>query len=252
MSAGVLIYCFDSEQVKYHRTTNFCMELIKKNLELPVTVVTNSATKEHIKGADSLFVIENQKNNQRFYKDKNIPWYNLERSSSYEHSPYDTTILMDSDYFVYTDNLLEITKSNYEFLLHDKVHDLTNRNTFEYKTKSMIPLVWATVTMFRKTTLVRKIFDMIMHVKKNYNYFLNLYRIDFRNFRNDYAFAIALHQLGGYNNEYFIPTKMSMLPADTQVLKIDQTGIVYKYNNCINFLQNHDVHVLDKEIPFNE
>ena len=83
MSAGVLIYCFNSEQVQYHRTTNFCIELIKKNLSLPVTVVTNSATKEHIKGADSLVVIDNQKNNIRFYKDKTIPWYNLERSSSY-------------------------------------------------------------------------------------------------------------------------------------------------------------------------
>jgi len=133
---------------------------------LPVTVVTNNETRDRINGHDSLVTVNNQQGNSRYYKDKIIPWYNLERCNAYEHSPYDTTILMDSDYFVYTDNLLELIKSKYEFLLHDGVHDLTNRNSFEYNTKSMIPLVWATVTMFKKTALVRKIFDMIIHIKK--------------------------------------------------------------------------------------
>lgn len=249
MSAGALIYCFDSEQIQYHRSTNFCIGLIKKNLSLPVTVVTNSATKEHIKGADSLVVIDNQKHNHRFYKDKTIPWYNLERSRSYDYSPYYTTILLDSDYFVYTKNLLELINSGYEFLLHDRVHDLTGRGTFEYKNSSMIPLVWATVTVFKKTQKVKKIFDMIKHIQKNYGYFCKLYRIDFANFRNDYAFAMALNQLDGFNQQYFMPNAMSMIPTDTKVLKIDHTGIVFQYDKFVNLVTEQDVHVLDKEIP---
>jgi len=249
MSVGVLIYCFDSDQILYHRTTNFCIELIKKNLLLPVTVVTNSATKDHIKGADSFVVIDNQKNNIRFYKDKTIPWYNLERSLAYDYSPYDTTILLDSDYFVYTNNLLELINSDYEFLLHNRVHDLTGRGSFEYNNRSMIPLVWATVTVFKKTERVRKIFDMIKHIQKNYSYFCKLYRIDFANFRNDYAFAMALNQLDGFNQQYFLPTAMSMIPADTKVLKIDHTGIVFQYDKFVNLVTEQDVHVLDKEIP---
>lgn len=251
MSAGVLIYCFNSEQVQYHRTTNFCIELIKKNLSLPITVVTNSTTKEHIKGADSLVVIENQKNNIRFYKDKTIPWYNLERSSSYDHSPYDTTILLDSDYFVYTKNLLELIDSHYEFLLHNRTHDLTGRGRFEYNNSSMIPLVWATVTVFKKTERAKKIFDMIKHIQQNYSYFCKLYRIDFANFRNDYAFAMALNQIDGFNQQYFMPTAMSMIPTDTKVLKIDHTGIVFQYDKFVNLVTEQDVHVLDKEIPIN-
>ena len=251
MSTGVLIYCFNSEQVQYHRTTNFCIELIKKNLSLPVTVVTNSATKQHINGADSLVVIENQKNNQRFYKDKTIPWYNLERSSSYDHSPYDTTILLDSDYFVYTKNLLELIDSGYEFLLHNRVHDLTGRGRFEYNNSSMISLVWATVTVFKKTQRAKKIFDMIKHIQQNYSYFCKLYRIDFANFRNDYAFAMALNQIDGFNQQYFMPTAMSMIPTDTKVLKIDHTGIVFQYDKFVNLVTDQDVHVLDKEIPIN-
>ena len=249
MSTGALIYCFDSDQILYHRVANFCVELIKKNLALPVTVVTNSATKDLIKGADSLVVIENHQNNQRFYKGRNVPWYNLERSCAYDHSPYDTTILLDSDYLVYTNNLLQLVNSGYDFLLHDRVHDLTGRGSFEYSNRSMIALVWATVTVFRKTERVRKIFDMIKHIQQNYSYFCKLYRIDFANFRNDYAFAMALNQLDGFNQQYFIPTAMSMIPTDTKVLKIDHTGIVFQYDKCVNMVSEQDVHVLDKEIP---
>ena len=90
---------------------------------------------------------------------------------------------------------------------------------------------------------------MIKHVQKNYDYFCNLYRIDFRNFRNDYAFAIALHQLNGFSKQYFIPTAMGMLPIGAQVMKIDHTGVMFKHDKFINFISDQDVHVLDKEIP---
>lgn len=251
MSVGTLIYCFDSDQLQYHHTANFCIQQIKRNLGLPVIVVTNSATRNNIQGADQIVIVENAQGNKRYYKNKLIPWYNLERAMAYDHSPYDTTILLDADYFVYTDNLLSYANSDYEFLLHNRVHDLTNRNSFRYERQSMIPLVWATVTIFKKTPFVRKVFDLIKHVQQNYDYFCNLYRIDFRNFRNDYAFAIALHQLNGFSNQYFMPSAMSMLPTDTQVIKIDHTGLVFKHDRFVNLISNQDVHVLDKEIPFN-
>ena len=251
MSVGTLIYCFDSDQLRYHHTANFCIQQIKRNLGLPITVVTNSATRNEIRGADQIVIVENAQGNKRHYKNKLIPWYNLERAMAYDHSPYDTTILLDADYFVYTDNLLSYANSDYEFLLHDRVHDLTNRNSFLYGRRSMIPLVWATVTIFKKTPFARKVFDLIKHIQQNYDYFCNLYRIDFRNFRNDYAFAISLHQLNGFSNQYFMPSAMAMLPMDTQVIKIDHTGIMFKHDKFVNLITNQDVHVLDKEIPFN-
>ena len=248
MSAGVLIYCFDSPHVQYHKVANLCIELIKQNLKLPVTVVTNSQTKQKIQSADNFVIVENQQGNHRPYKEKIIPWYNLERSLAYEHSPYDTTILMDADYFVYTDNLLQAIKSDCDFMLHDKVHDLTNRNSFDYTSKSMIPIVWATVTIFKKTIFAKKMFEMIKHVQTHYNYFCELYRIDFKNFRNDYAFAIAVNQLGANDKKYFIPTAMSMLPSDTKVLKINNKGVTFQHGKFVNLVTTHDIHVLDKEI----
>lgn len=251
MSVGALIYCFDSDQLQYHRVANFCIRQVKRNLGLPVTVVTNEATRKNIQEADRLVLVENARGNKRYYKNRLIPWYNLERAMAYDHSPYDTTILLDADYFVYTGNLLSYTNSKYDFVLHDRVHDLTNRASFLYETKSMIPLVWATVTIFKKTSFSRKIFDLIQHIQQHYDYFCNLYRIEFRNFRNDYAFAMALHQLNGFTKQYFIPSAMAMLPMDTQILKIDETGLIFKHDKYMNLISDQDVHVLNKEIPFN-
>ena len=44
---------------------------------------------------------------------------------------------------------------------------------------------------------------------------------------------------------------MAMLPMDTQIVKIDQHGLTFKHDKFINLISNQDVHVLDKEIPFN-
>lgn len=251
MSAGVLIYCFDTPRVLYHPMVNLCIDLVRLNLKLPVTVVTNKETMPFIQHADGCVLVDNQKKNYRHHKHMLVPWYNQERSSAYEHSPYGTTILLDADYLVYTDNLLQVIKGASDFMLHDRVHDLTNRNIFDYPTKSMIPMVWATVVIFRKTAFAQNIFSMVKHVQQHYDYYCNLYRIDFANFRNDYAFAMALNQLSPDKNLYSLPTAMNMLPMDAKVLKADHDGIVFSYEKFINFVTAQDTHVLDKEAIIN-
>ena len=102
--------------------------------------------------------------------------------------------------------------------------------------------------MFKKTERVKAIFYMIKHVQQNYEHFRNLYRIKFKNYRNDYAFAIALHQLQGQiTTNDFIPTPMNMLPHEYDVLDVDDNSVVYQYNKKVNVVTDTDVHVLDKE-----
>ena len=92
------------------------------------------------------------------------------------------------------------------------------------------------------------IFDMIKIVQQNYEHYKNLYRIKFKNYRNDYAFAIALHQLSGQvNHNDFIPSAMNMLPHEFDVLEVTDTSVVYKYKDKVNVVTDTDVHVLDKE-----
>jgi len=246
MSTGVLLYCFDTPEFNYHKLAERCVAQIKHFLKLEITIVTNLQTFKKFKpmGMINYVLVENSTANTRAYRGKNVAWYNKERAMAYDHSPYDTTILMDCDYFVFSKNLLELADTKFDMLLHDKVHDLSGKDMIEARHDSTLPLVWATVTLFRKTANAKMIFDMIQHVQEYYTHYRNLYRIIYSAYRNDFAFAIALHQLNLGNS---IPTKMCMLADTVDVLDSDNEGIIFKSGNNVNFTTGQDVHVMDKE-----
>ena len=250
MSKGVLLYCFDTPEVAYHKMAERCVEQIKEHLGLEITIVTNSETYNKFKplGFINYKIIENSTGNRRAYRGKNIAWNNLERTNAYDDSPYDTTILMDCDYFVFTDNLLTYLDTDYELLMHDKVHDLTGKDLILQKNEATLPIVWATVTIFKKTKYTKTFFDLVSHIKQHWLHYKNLYRIIFSNYRNDYAFAIALHQLNGFKaNKNFIPSSMSMLAHEVDVLDMPKDGCVYKHKGTVGYVKKQDIHVMDKE-----
>ena len=68
------------------------------------------------------------------------------------------------------------------------------------------------------------------------------------NYRNDFAFAIALHQLNGHiSHKNFIPTPMAMLAHEVDAIDMTETGIAFKYGKKINMISEQDVHIMDKE-----
>jgi hypothetical protein len=56
-----------------------------------------------------------------------------------------------------------------------------------------IPFYWATVFIFRKDNITQAFFDIVSHIKDNWEYYRLLYTIDSKAFRNDFAFSIAIH-----------------------------------------------------------
>ena len=250
MTTGVLMYCFNTPEVNYHLLAERCVAQIRKYLKLEITIVTNFETFKKFKplGMINYKMVDKSTRNRRSYRGRNIAWYNFERVMAYEHSPYDNTILMDCDYFVFTDNLLTYINTDYEFLLHNKVHDLTGEDIIEGKNEATLPIVWATVTIFRKTEFAKQVFDLIKHIQRHYSHYRNLYRIKHRNYRNDFAFAIALHQLNGHtSHKNFIPTPMAMLAHEVDAIDMTETGIAFKYGKKINMISEQDVHIMDKE-----
>ena len=246
MKKGVLLFCFDTPDFQYHKILERCVALVKKNLKLEITVVTNFDTYKNLKplGVVNYKFIEPELGNKK----NGLEWRNVDRHMAYELSPYDTTLVMDIDYFPYTDNLRQFLDTKYDFLISKNAYDLTNRNSFDTRKYSIIDMVWATVFAFKKGTKSKRIFDMIKYVKDYYTYFLDLYRVKDRRFRNDYAFAIALEQANGMISYDTLPISLATLPPDCKVLKIDDEGIAWQYNDQINYTRDQDVHVLNKEV----
>jgi len=68
------------------------------------------------------------------------------------------------------------------------------------------------------------------------------------NFRNDYAFAIALQHANGFMTYDTMPISLPTLPPDCKVLEIGDRGLSWKYDDQVMFTEDQDVHVLNKEI----
>ena len=247
MRRGVLLYCFNTPDTAYHRIADRCVRLIQQHLKLPTTIVCDPATLSQWQprpDCDFVTVDDIDRTNTKLSR----PWYNVERHMAYDHSPYDHTIVIDVDYFCFTDKLLKLMDTDYDFLIHKHAHDVTDRNTMQYTRESMLDLVWATVLIFRKTDRVKKIFDTVRLIKNNYQHFCNLYRISYVNFRNDYAFAIALNQLSGFVNFDSIPDSIATVPADATILNVNNEGMTISTMDKQFTLQHQDLHVLNKEI----
>jgi len=71
MTVGVLLYCFDTPDTAYHKLATKCVELVKKNLRVPITVVTDNTTHKKLNTLDVSFkIVEQSKNNFRFTEEK--------------------------------------------------------------------------------------------------------------------------------------------------------------------------------------
>lgn len=150
MTKGVLLFCFDTADVQYHKILERCVGLIKKNLKLEITVVTdfNTFSKLEPLGFVNYKFIEPELGNTKH----GLEWRNVDRHMAYDLSPYDTTLVMDIDYFPFTDNLKKFLDTKYDFLISKHAYDLTSRNSFDMRRFSMIDMVWATVFIFKKAT----------------------------------------------------------------------------------------------------
>ena len=125
---------------------------------------------------------------------------------------------------------------------------ITGEGIIEGKDESVLPIVWATVVIFKKTQYTGMIFALIKHIQKHYAHYRNLYRIKYTNYRNDFAFAIALHQMNGFGKyNGFIPTPMAMLAHETDVVEMSETGLVWRHKDRVGFIDQQDVHAMDKE-----
>ena len=246
MTKGILLFCFDTVDHEYHRILERCVHLIKKNLKLEITVVTDFDTYKKLKplGFVNYKFIDPEPGNTR----KGQEWKNVDRHMAYELSPYDVTLVMDIDYLPFSDNLRQLLDTKYDFLISKTAYDLTDRNSFDLSRQSMIDMVWATVFVFKKGHKSKLLFDMIKYVKSYYKYFLDLYRISDPKFRNDYAFAIALQQASGFLDYDTFPLRLATLPTDCKVLKLEENGIAWQFKDQINYIVDQDVHVLNKEL----
>jgi len=268
-SQGVVMFAHNNKIVDYVKQAIFAAVQIKKHLKLPVTLITsnqahlNTHYKKQATIFDQVIDIKEHSTNQTkdFYngaehkiKDQ---WKNHLRSTAYELSPYDETIVMDTDYIVGNNNLSKCFESNQDFLIHQKSIYINYFNKPEWKIKYIsetgMVMYWATVFYFKKTPRVKHLFNLIQHIKDNWDFYRFTWQIHEPNFRNDFAFSMAIHMLNGHQKGVWpqcLPDSLYYITDRDKADKFEQdcwTVSLYNTQGYTKTLaKNINLHVMNK------
>lgn len=241
-SRGAVVIAFNS-QIDYVSIAVKCARLIKQHLGIPTAIITDS---QNVPGGVFSHVIPAE-NNIINNKGDNLTWRNANRYQVYELSPFDETVLLDSDYLVLTDNINRLWDSTSDYRLMHTTYSPTAFIDSAWSATGL-PYVWATIILFKKTARSQQLFDLVGRVQRNYDYYCKLYNISDSNFRNDYAFAIANNIISGYQIEQSqsIPWSMFSLGKDIKRLSYDDNKLTAVDEQGAWVFHKQDVHVHDK------
>ena len=212
MSRGIIVFAQNNGYVNYAKQACACAGYVRKHLSLydEICLVTNTETLESEKKLideyfDNVIVSDTfQPDNVRLFKDTTrdteyASFRNMGRSDVYELSPYDETLVIDSDYFIMNNVLDQVWNSANDVMINCKYRDVSERHkdNITYLDNFSVPMYWATVFYFKKSDFAENLFTIISHIKYNYKYYYYLYNCSCNLFRNDFAFSMALHILNG-------------------------------------------------------
>ena len=270
MTQGILIFAFNSDGVDYVKMAILSAKRAKKFLNKPVSLVTDS--RQHLMKNFSNDVdvfdkiidsVDATTQTKRFYNGTNAftkyVWKNSNRVDCYAVTPYDETLVIDSDFIINSSFLSYVWDQSRDFLIYTKHNDLSGwRDTseFDFVSEQSIPFYWATVFYFKKSKHNESFFSLIRHIKENWIYFVKLYQLNSTKFRNDTAFSIAIHMMNGFRHgdfatpiankltytldrDFLIKQKDQSMTFLVQAKKSTDTYTLVKTNNL-------DVHVMNK------
>lgn len=271
MTKGVLLFARNNSQVDYVKQAYSLAFRISKYLSLPTTLVTDnldylkSAYSDYESVFDSVIILDYTNNyTLKRYHDgtlaqKRLEFKNDTRPLAYDLSPYDETLLLDTDIVIADKNFLQCFDQSKDFLIYKDAYDLANfRNykEFEYISDTSVDFYWATCIFFRKTFENKIFFDLVKHVQENWQHYNSIFQINSNVYRNDHAFSLAIHIMNGYQSGDFagkMPGKLFYTTDKDELVKLNDDKFLFlieKENHigeytAIKFKRN-TVHVMNK------
>jgi hypothetical protein len=110
-----------------------------------------------------------------------------------------------------------------------------------------LPYVWATVFAFRKTARAKTFFDLVQRIEANYHYYRELFNVESRSYRNDYAFAMADVILNGFAvSNVSIPGPMLNILQPIESMKLHSNQVVIKDKHSAYVVPQMNMHVMGK------
>lgn len=253
MSRGIVLFGINNERIDYIKLAVIAAGFIKKNMPgTSICLITdsNSADNSQFKLTNYFTHVvltpegEQQFANKRTYRDTQYYYFedsfkNETRSLVYNLTPFDETLLLDTDYLICNNVYSNVWGSYEDVMINKNAIDLLHaplQNEEDRLNKFGIKMYWATAIYFKKSEKAEQLFDLVEHIKHHWAYYKLTYDFPGTLFRNDYAFSIAIHILNGFvdTDEYFPPLPdeaiLSSLDSD-QFFKIKSANEMVLFVN---------------------
>jgi len=272
MNKGILLFAHNSREVDYACLALISGNLAKKNLEVPVSLVTDSPTVEWMKTSgiystvkqtfDKIILtdrplIDNVRKLHDGEESTTVPFINANRSMAWDLTPYDRTLLIDVDFLIFSKQLTEYWDVDEEFLISTSINDIFLQSRLGYHDRYIsdtgIHLYWATTVMFSKTEKSKLVFDLVKHIKNNYEGYGDLYRFNTQQYRNDISFSIAKHMIDGFSTDTCncLPPVLTTIDKDILIdVSYDKLSLLIhngSENYIVSTMQGVDLHIMNKQ-----
>lgn len=273
MKNGILIFAHNSKDIDYVLMSLISGGLAKKYLNVPVSLVTDISTIDWMKTSniynkalkifENIIEIESPKSvNKRKLHDgidaNMVSFINDSRIMAYDLTPYDKTLLIDSDFLIFSNALNEYWMSE-EVLISREMKDLYDKSRAGqhdlYVSDTGVHLYWATTVMFTKNETGKRFFDLLKFVKDHYQYYGDLFRFSTNQYRNDISFSVTKHILDGFETDtnQTLPPVLTTLDRDI-LHSVNSNGKLtfllngnMDLNFCAATISNTDIHIMNKQ-----
>lgn len=237
-SRGIVAFAINTANTDYASIANQTVALAARVLDLPYTIVTE----DHM----SCMNWHNYRHDVDLGHE--VEWKNFGRNLCYELSPYDETLVIDVDYVVQDAGLLKIFDLPWDYVLQRSARSLNDEYVPDVMGAHSLPYVWATVFAFRKTARAKLFFNLVRRIEANYHYYRELFNVESRSYRNDYAFAMADVILNGFNiSDVSIPGPMLNILQPIESMTLHNNQVVIKDQQTAYVVPRMNMHVMSKK-----
>jgi len=271
MTRGVVLIANNNESIDYILQACYSVNNIKKYLDLPVTLITDTPDLFKTKYVlyEKLFdnIIEHtpygdytvKTYRDGFFDSKPLKFKNSSRASVFDLTPYDETIVLDTDVLIFNNNFLKCFDQMHDLLIYRNTIDVCGGRSdgeFAFISDASVDFYWATCIFFRKTLENEIFFNLVQHIQENWNHYRLLYQITTAVFRNDFAFSIAIHIMNGSTSGDFVkefPGKLLYSTDRDELVTIYDDGVLILVEKTDNVGKqtplrtvNTNIHIMNK------
>jgi hypothetical protein len=213
MSKGLLVFAYNNKSIDYIQQAAFLAKRAKEYLDLPLSIVTDdiqyAANWKDL--FDEIIFCKSNAITAKTYNDGTMAKHKLvfkndTRPKAYDLTPYEQTVLLDTDYISADDILKNCFDSPNDFMIYKDAYDLAGfRDYSEFKHISDVGVefYWATCVYFNKCETNKTFFDLVQHVQTYWTHYRQIYRLETPVYRNDHIFSIAIHIMNGFKKGDF-------------------------------------------------